>query len=96
MNITVDDTAGITVSKTTLTVDEGGSETYTVKLDTVPSDDVTVEIGGESGDISANHRSLTFTSSSWNTPQTVTLSAAEDLDAVDDRVALTHSASGGG
>ena len=96
VNITDDDTAGITVSKTTLTVDEGGSETYTVKLDTEPSDDVTVEIGGESGDISANPTSLTFTSSSWNTPQTVTLSAAEDLDAVDDRVALTHSASGGG
>ena len=41
VTITDDDTAGMTVSKTALTIDEGGSGTYTVVLDTKPTADVT-------------------------------------------------------
>ena len=61
VTITESDVAGVTVTPTTLTVLEGGSATYTVKLDTEPSDDVTVEIGGASGDVSVNPTPLTFT-----------------------------------
>ena len=96
VTITDDDTPGVTVSPTTLTVPEGGSETYTVVLDTEPSDDVTVTVGGESGDVSANPKSLTLTALNWSTAQTVTVSAAEDNDAVaDPAVTLTHAVSGG-
>ena len=49
VTVTENDTRGLTVSETTLTVPEGGTKTYTVKLDTAPSDDVTVEIGGALG-----------------------------------------------
>ena len=40
--------------------------------------------------------SLEFTTSNYNTAQTVTVSAAADDDATHDRATLTHTASGGG
>ena len=39
---------------------------------------------------------MTFTADNWNTPQTVTVTAAQDADAVaDELVGLTHTVSGG-
>ena len=38
---------------------------------------------------------LTFTTSSWNTAQTVTVKAAQDSYGADDSVTLTHTAAGG-
>ena len=88
---------GVTVTPAELSVDEGGSNTYTVVLDTQPSADVTVMIGGFSGtDVSANDSALEFTTGNWNMAQTVTVSAAEDDDPNHDAVTLTHTASGGG
>ena len=81
MTITDDDTAGITVQPTTLTVTEGGSEPYTVILNSRPTDNVTVTIGGASGDVSVEPRTLTFTPDDSVTLQTVTVRAAEDDDA---------------
>ena len=90
-------TAGVTVTPTALTVAEGDSGSYTVALDTQPSGDVTVTVGGASGDVTTSLASLTFTSTNYNTAQTVTVTVAEDDDAVTDpAVTLTHSASGGG
>ena len=102
--ITDDDERGVTVSKQTLTVTEGGSNTYTVVLDSQPTGAVTVTVGGAAGDVTAdtdtgtsgNQTALTFTASTWNTAQTVTVSAAEDDDAVADAtVTLTHTVAGG-
>ena len=103
VTITDDDTAGVTVSKTALTIDEGGSGTYTVVLDTEPTANVTVAIAGHastditlSGDTLTNN-ALTFTAATWNTAQTVTVTAASDNDAASDAaVTLTHTANGGG
>ena len=89
--------AGVTVTPTALTVAEGDSGSYTVALDTQPSGDVTVTVGGASGDVTTSPASLTFTSANYNTAQTVTVMAAADDDATTDpAVTLTHSASGGG
>ena len=103
VTITDNDTAGVTISETALSIDEGGSATYTVKLDTEPTEDVTVAIAGHSGtDITlsgatVSNDALTFTSDNWDTAQTVTVTAGEDGDAVDEEEAtLAHSASGGG
>ena len=97
VDVTVADTPGVTVSTAALTVAEGGSETYTVRLNTVPSDDVTVTVGGEAEDVTVTGSPLTFTTANWNEPQTVTVNAAPDGDDVTDGdVTLTHSASGGG
>ena len=86
---------GVTVSKTALTVTEqdstGGS--YTVALDTEPTANVTVTVAGHAGtDVTPNPTTLTFTTSNWDTVQTVTVTAGDDADTTDDTVALTHSA----
>ena len=44
VTIVDDDTAGVTVTPTELSVDEGADATYTVRLDTKPTADVTVAI----------------------------------------------------
>ena len=90
-------TVGVVVSKSALTVAEGASGSYTVKLSTAPSADVTVTVGGASGDVTVNPPSLTFTTGNYSTVQSVAVSAAQDLDGdTDPDVTLTHSASGGG
>ena len=92
-----DDTAGVTVNPTALTVDEGGNGEYTVELATQPTGPVTVTVSGHSGtDVSPSKTSLTFSTTNWAAAQTVTVTAAEDdEDSVNDEVTLAHMASGG-
>ena len=92
-----DDTPGATVSETALTITEGGSQSYTVVLDTEPAADVTVVVAvPEDAEVAVDETTLTFTADTWNTPQTVTVTAAHDDDAVvDEPVTLTHAVSGG-
>ena len=56
------DPRGLTLSKTSLTVIEGSTETYTVKLKTKPSDDVTVSAvkSGDTDAITLDSTDLTF------------------------------------
>ena len=92
VSITDDDTAGVTVSPTTLTVHEGNNATYTVVLDTGPTGNVTVAVGGISGTgLSVDSSTLTFTTTSWDDEQTVTVSAAQDSDPQDETVTITHT-----
>ena len=81
-------------------VAEGTDVSYTVSLSSEPTATTTVEITGH-GDapislsgLSASS-TLTFTASNWDTPQTVTVTATQDPDAVDDEITLTHTANGG-
>ena len=98
VTVTDDDSAGIVLTPTTLGVTEGGSATYTVELATEPSGQVTVTVGGASGtDLTlVNGGSLTFTSSDWDTAQTVEVRAGQDDDGTNDSATLTHTGSGGG
>ena len=89
-------TPGFTVSPTSLTIDEGSSGSYTVKLDAAPSSNVVVTVGGESGDVTVSGSPLTFTPANYSTPQTVTVNAGGDTDTTDDTATLTHSYTGGG
>ena len=103
VTITENDTRGVTLSTTALTVNEGDTESYTVLLDSEPTGNVTVTVGGATGDVSVDtstesgdQTTLTFTPTNWSTPRTVTVVAADDDDAVNDpAVTLTHTASGG-
>ncbi len=103
ITVTDNDTAGLTLSPTALAVTEGGTNTYTVKLATRPSANVTVTVTADPGDVTVNKtvgtpgasQALTFTTTNWNTAQTVTVIAGEDDDAANDTVTLTHMASGG-
>ncbi len=90
------DDRGIALSSTALEIEEGSTATYTVVLTTLPTANVSVDIGGISGDVSVDKPRLSFTPDNWGDEQTVTVSAAEDDDAVtDDVVTLTHAAAGG-
>ena len=95
--VTVDvmdnDEPDVSVSRTTLDVVEGGTATYTVKLDTIPADDVAVEItSSDTGKATVLPETLTFTTGNWQTAQTVTVTAGNDADTTNDAVTLTHSA----
>ena len=98
VNITDDDTAGVTVNPTSLTLDEGGTATYTVVLDTEPTGDVTVTIQDptDNTDVIAGPASLAFTDQNWDTAQTVTVSAAQDDNAGDETATITHTVAGYG
>ena len=95
VTITDDDSVGATISKAALEIEEGASDTYTVVLDTEPAGDVTVTIGGVADtDVSLDKTILTFTDQDWDTPQTVTVTAEHDDDAVDEAVVtITHTVS---
>ena len=100
MTTTDDETVGIVLDPvSSLTVAEGGSKTYTVKLASKPSAAVTVAITGTSGtDLSLDGTSLTFNPTGadlWSAARTVTVSAGEDDDASNDTATLVHTASGG-
>ena len=90
---------GVTVSETELMVSEGGSASYTVVLDTQPTDDVTITVAPSSGDdknLTASPETLMFTNSNWSMQQTVTVSAAEDDDSEPGTALFTHTVAGPG
>ena len=93
--ITDDDTAGVTLSTSTLTIVEGRSSNYTVVLDSQPSADVTVIISGQAGTVVSlsSTSTLTFTAENWNTSQTVTVDAGRVTTTT--VVTLSHAVSGG-
>ena len=94
VTVTDNDTPGVTVAPTSLTVGEGDMGTYTVKLNTLPTGNVTVAISSNNADVTVSPSSLTFTAGNWNSTQTVTVSAGQDADAADDMATLTHNPSG--
>ena len=89
-------TRGVTVSATVLTVTEGTTGTYTVVLDSEPTANVTVTPSRTgSSDVTFSPATLTFTALNWNTVQPVTVTAAQDGDAVDDSATISHAVTGG-
>ena len=96
VTVTDDDTAGLMLSATTLGVDEGGQNTYTVKLQTQPTTTVTVTVSSDDTDAATvSGPTLRFTTSNWDTEQTVTVRGVNDGDSDDETVTVTNTASGG-
>ena len=86
----------MTVSATVLTVTEGSTGAYTVVLDSQPTANVTVTPSRTgSSDVTFSPPTLTFTALNWNTVQPVTVTAAQDSDAVDDSATISHAVTGG-
>ncbi len=82
---------GLTFSPSSVTVDEGSTAEYTVQLDAQPSADVTVTIATRNMfAATAAPATLTFTRSTWNRPQRVTVTGVQDGDPGDERVMLDH------
>ena len=82
----------------TVSVPEGGQATFAVKLGGTPDSDVTVTVTRQSGDgdlaLASKPATLTFTPAEWNTAKTVTITAAEDDDALDGTATFQCSAPG--
>ncbi len=96
VTITDDDERGVTVTPTELTVPEGGSAAYEVALASQPTSEVTVTVKSDSTEVTVNPSFLTYTASSWDMAQTVTVGARDDELVEDDaRGQITHAASGG-
>ena len=80
--ISNDDTAGVTVNPISglVTTEAGGTATFTVKLNSQPSANVSIDLSSSNpaeGTVSSN--SLSFTPANWNLPQTVTVTGVDDL-----------------
>ena len=96
VTVTDDDTAGLVLSATTLGVDEAGQNTYTVKLQTEPTTTVTVTVSSDdTGAATVIFYPLRFTTSNWDTEQTVTVEGVDDGDSANETVTVTNTASGG-
>ena len=94
VTVTDDDSVGVTISKTSLDIEEGDSATYTVALVSEPTGSVTVTVNAPANtDVTADPASLIFTDQNWGVEQEVTVTAEHDDDAVDDTATLTHTVS---
>ena len=98
LTITDEDARGVTVSTDTLSIREEDTGEYKVKLNSEPTANVTVTVTGHVGTdvtLTPSSATLTFTPTTWNRLQKVTVSTEHDADAVNDNVTLTHTARGG-
>ena len=98
-----DDTTGITISPaklaagTGISMKEGGTSTYSLVLDSEPTDTVTVTVAGRQGDlISLTPETLTFTPSDWSTAKTISVVSLDDgTDTSFTNAVISHQVSGG-
>ena len=100
-----DNAKGLVFTPAAVTVAEGGTASYAVHPTEAPTGDVTVSVTVPAGDLTIDTNpsmagtqtaALTFTTLDWYIGQTIEVSAAQDPDAVNDTVTLTHSPTGGG
>jgi cellulose 1,4-beta-cellobiosidase len=90
-------TPSVVTSASSVSVNEGGTATFTAKLSAAPTANVTVATTRSSGDTDltvSSGGSLTFTPSNWNTAQTVTLAAAQDSDTTNGTAAFSVGGTG--
>ena len=75
-----DDTAGFSVTTISgVTTEYGTTATFTVKLSSQPTANVTIAVSSSNtAEGTASPSTITFTSSSWNTAQTVTATGVND------------------
>ena len=76
------DSGGITINPTSglVTTEAGGTATFTVRLNTQPTGDVTFGLtSSDTTEGTLSPPALTFTSGDWNVDQTVTVTPADDF-----------------
>ena len=85
-----DDTLNLVVAPLQIVVPEAGSQTFAISLSNQPLADVVVAVDQVVGDedLSASPNEFVFTPADWAVPQTVTVSAADDLDSLDGSAAV--------
>ena len=92
-----DDDGGIVVSSAAVSLIEGGSAgTFTVKLAAPPTSSALLSVRSEDTTVgTVSPATLTFSSSNYDTAQTVTISAVEDDDGTDDASGIELSITSG-
>ena len=106
ITVTDDESPGVMVdtdpmttgAQTALSVTEGASGNYTIVLTGEPSGNVMIRFGyNQSRGISLNPAtSLSFSTTNWNVPQTVTVTAADNATfGSNPEVTIAHTAQGG-
>ena len=88
VTITDDDDAGVTVSKSALSVVAGETADYTIVLDTKPTHSVTIMPTSGATDKATVSGAVTFTTANWSTPQEITVTGVAAGNA-----SITHAAS---
>ena len=92
--------AGVAVSERSLSLnedpgaDDANQGTYTLVLNSAPvgcSGGVGVSVASDNPDVTVNPDALAFTTTGWDTAQTVTVSAEQDDDGLHDRATLSHT-----
>ena len=100
LTVTDDDTKGMIVSETILSLTEGATGSYTLELASEPTGSVIVALTStDEGVATVSSDSLVFTPESWNQAQTVAVTGVDD--AIDNDLAsrsavVSNEASGGG
>jgi hypothetical protein len=94
VTITDNDTVGVIITQSggNTTVTEGGAtDTYTIRLNSKPTANVTVNLSGTS-QASVSPTTMTFTTTNWNTAKTATVTAVNDtLEEGNHTSSIAHS-----
>ena len=95
VSVSDDDVRGISLSPESLTLKEGSTNTYTVVLDSEPSDTVTIALGSSDTTVATvSPTSLSFTTSNWEQAQTITVTGVDNaVDGQDGAVTISHELS---
>jgi len=80
ITVTDDDTVGFTLSETLVSVSESGTTaSFTVVLTSQPATNVVLQVASSNtSEATAAPATLTFTTTTWDTPQTVTITGIDD------------------
>ena len=95
--VTDDETHGLVGVPDTLAVNETGTTTFNVSLTAQPSADVSVTTYSlTTSAVTVNPSPLTFTTTDWGTPQTITVTGEDDANMIDETVSVVILAANGG
>ena len=83
-----EDVAGLAISPLAAVI-EGQSGSFTVRLNTAPTADVTIAVSSDNTDVTVEPMSLTFTMDDYAMGQSVMVTAADDADTAHDSAAIT-------
>ena len=89
-----DDDRELVLTPSAVTVTEGGTATFTVKLASLPGRDTTTVSIRDTGAATVNRPALTFTPMTWDTAQPVTVTGVQDTDTSDEHVTIILSGDG--
>ena len=97
VSITDNDVAGVTLTQTsgsTAVTEGGASDTYTVKLNALPSSSVVITLVVDAAQLTTQVTEMTFTASNWDSPQSVLINAVNDkLNEGDHSSSISHTVS---